>query len=138
MNDEIKGQISTASDLANFDPVVNDLSAFTRQLSTTLTEKEVIALQNIIHNTDSLINETIKSLTISNEVNQIITNIENFSNEDFENSKVIRGKEPYDFYNLFHGPISDSLYHIGQVVAFRRASGNPIPRGVNHFLGIKM
>ena len=58
--------------------------------------------------------------------------------QDFENSKVIRGKEPYDFYNLFHGPISDSLYHIGQVVAFRRASGNPIPRGVNHFLGIKM
>ena len=65
MNDEIKGQISTASDLANFDPVVNDLSAFTRQLSKTLTEEEVIALQNIIHNTDSLINETKNSLTIS-------------------------------------------------------------------------
>ena len=73
------GAIST--ELYDFDPVVKDLGAFTRQLSTTLTEKEVIALQNIIHNTDSLINETKKSLTISNEVNQIITNIENFSNE---------------------------------------------------------
>ena len=73
-----------------------------------------------------------------NNLKESISIIENFSNEDFENSKVIRGKEPYDFYNLFHGPISDSLYHIGQVVAFRRASGNPIPRGVNHFLGIYM
>ncbi len=81
MNDEIKGQISTTSDLANFDPVVNDLSAFTRQLSTTLTEEEVIALQNIIHNTDSLVNETKKSLTISKEINKIVRNIENFSNE---------------------------------------------------------
>ena len=81
MNDEIKGQISTTSDLANFDPVVNDLSAFTRQLSKTLTEEEVIALQNIIHNTDSLINETKNSLTVSKEINKIVRNIENFSNE---------------------------------------------------------
>ena len=81
--------------------------------------------------------DELRSNTLNN-LKESISIIENFSNEDFENSKVIRGKEPYDFYNLFHGPISDSLYHIGQVVAFRRASGNPIPRGVNHFLGIKM
>ena len=43
-----------------------------------------------------------------------------------------------DLYNLFHGPISDALYHTGQIVVFRRASGNPIPKGVNHFMGIKM
>ena len=44
----------------------------------------------------------------------------------------------FDLYNLFHGPISDALYHTGQIVVFRRASGNPIPKGVNHFMGIIM
>ncbi|MAD59519.1 MAG: hypothetical protein CMB81_04210 [Flammeovirgaceae bacterium] len=61
-----------------------------------------------------------------------------YSEDDFNSSKVRFGDQGYDFYNLFHGPISDSLYHIGQVVSYRRSSGNPIPRGVNHFLGKKM
>ncbi len=64
--------------------------------------------------------------------------LDNFSENDFQNNKIIFGKQSYDLYNLFHGPISDSLYHIGQIVTFRRSSGNPIPIGVNHFLGIKM
>ena len=62
--------------------------------------------------------------------------LENYSGDDFDNSKVIFGKQKYDIYNLFHGPISDALYHIGQVVSYRRSSGNPIPKGVNHFMGI--
>ena len=64
--------------------------------------------------------------------------LENYSDDDFKNSKVLFGKQSYDLYNLFHGPISDALYHIGQVVSYRRSSGNPIPKGVNHFMGIKM
>ena len=64
--------------------------------------------------------------------------VENFSKSDFEDNKIIFGDLKFDLFNLFHGPISDSLYHIGQVVTFRRASGNPIPSGVNHFMGIKM
>ena len=79
INDSITGAIS--AELYNFDPVLDDLGVFSRQLSTALTEKEVIALQSIIHNTDSLVNETKKSLMISQEVNKIIKNIENFSNE---------------------------------------------------------
>ena len=81
--------------------------------------------------------EELRNKTLDN-LKESISIIESFTDKDFETSKVIRGNAPYDFYNLFHGPISDSLYHIGQVVAFRRASGNPIPKGVNHFLGIKM
>ena len=61
-----------------------------------------------------------------------------YSEDDFNSSKVRFGDNGYDFYNLFHGPISDSLYHIGQVVSYRRSSGNPLPSGVNHFLGKKM
>ena len=45
INDSITGAIS--AELYNFDPVLDDLGAFSRQLSTALTEKEVIALQSI-------------------------------------------------------------------------------------------
>ena len=64
--------------------------------------------------------------------------VSKYEEDDFQNSKIRFGKNEFDFYNLFHGPISDSLYHIGQIVSYRRSSGNPLPRGVNHFLGKKM
>lgn len=31
----------------------------------------------------------------------------------------------FPFWNQINGPISDALWHCGQVVSFRRASGNP-------------
>lgn len=31
----------------------------------------------------------------------------------------------YPFWNLLNGPIADMLWHVGQVVTFRRSSGNP-------------
>ncbi|MFL2598871.1 MAG: hypothetical protein ACJ0PR_04315 [Flavobacteriaceae bacterium] len=43
----------------------------------------------------------------------------------------------FPIWNLINGPIADALYHTGQVVSFRRTSGNPISKGVNVFLGIK-
>ncbi len=48
------------------------------------------------------------------------------------------GKEKdFPFWNLINGPVSDALWHIGQVVSFRRSSGNPIPEGVNVLTGTK-
>ena len=38
-------------------------------------------------------------------------------------------------WHLFNGPLADALYHVGQIVAFRRASGNPMHPGVNVFMG---
>jgi hypothetical protein len=43
----------------------------------------------------------------------------------------------YPLWNMMNGPLSDALYHTGQIVSFRRSSGNPIPKGVNVFLGKK-
>ena len=43
----------------------------------------------------------------------------------------------FPIWNLINGPITDAIYHTGQVVSFRRTSGNPIPKGVNVFLGNK-
>ena len=31
----------------------------------------------------------------------------------------------YPFWNLINGPIEDAVWHVGQVVSFRRSSGNP-------------
>ncbi|MFY0627695.1 MAG: hypothetical protein JXR07_15465 [Reichenbachiella sp.] len=51
--------------------------------------------------------------------------------------KFQRGDNTNSFplWNLLNGPLSDALYHTGQVVAFRRASGNPINSKVNVFMG---
>lgn len=59
--------------------------------------------------------------------------------EEVKQMQVIfqRGTEQFSFpiWNLINGPISDALYHTGQVVSFRRTSGNPIQKGVNVFIG---
>jgi hypothetical protein len=60
---------------------------------------------------------------------------------DFEQSDIVFGSGDNEFrlpfWNLLNGPISDAMYHTGQVVAFRRASGNPIAKGVNVLTGEK-
>ncbi len=39
------------------------------------------------------------------------------------------------FWSLINGPIEDAVWHVGQVVSFRRASGNPFPSNINLLLG---
>ena len=39
------------------------------------------------------------------------------------------------FWNIINGPISDAIWHCGQVVLLRRASGNPFNSKVNLFSG---
>ena len=60
---------------------------------------------------------------------------------DFEKSDIVFGSGDNEFrlpfWNVINGPMSDAMYHAGQVVAFRRASGNPIPGGVNVLTGKK-
>lgn len=48
-----------------------------------------------------------------------------------------RGEKRHDFpyWHNYNGPIADALWHVGQVVSFRRASGNPIDFRVNVFSG---
>ena len=41
----------------------------------------------------------------------------------------------YPFWNELNGPIADCLWHIGQVVSFRRSSGNPFTEKVSVFFG---
>ena len=40
-----------------------------------------------------------------------------------------------DFWLVINGQMSDALYHVGQIVSFRRTSGNPMHPGVSVFRG---
>ena len=59
--------------------------------------------------------------------------------EDLKGFKVIfqRGENQSEFpyWNMLNGPIADAIYHTGQLVVFRRASGNPVNAGMNVFIG---
>lgn len=41
----------------------------------------------------------------------------------------------YPFWNQLNGPIADALWHVGQVVSFRRSSGNPFNPKANVLTG---
>ena len=58
---------------------------------------------------------------------------------EVESMKVIfkRGENSteYPFWNLLNGPVADAIWHVGQVVSFRRTSGNPFNSNVSVFTG---
>ena len=59
--------------------------------------------------------------------------------KDLKKMKVIfkRGDKvnEYPYWNMINGPIADAIWHCGQVVSFRRASGNPFNSKVSVFNG---
>lgn len=63
------------------------------------------------------------------------------SSKDISEYKIVfkRGEKAteFPFWNQINGPISDALWHVGQVVSFRRSSGNPFPKGVSVLRGTK-
>ncbi|MDH4092997.1 MAG: hypothetical protein OEV24_21240, partial [Cyclobacteriaceae bacterium] len=61
------------------------------------------------------------------------------SDEDLKEYKMVfkRGDttSEYPFWNQINGPIADCLWHVGQVVSFRRSAGNPINNKANVLTG---
>ena len=45
------------------------------------------------------------------------------------------GSSEFPFWNQINGPISDAIWHCGQVVSFRRSSGNPFNSKASVFMG---
>lgn len=41
----------------------------------------------------------------------------------------------YPFWNMLNGPLADAIWHVGQVVSFRRSSGNPFNSNMSLFNG---
>ena len=84
--------------------------------------------------------EALRAATLK-DLQQAATLFLNYSEDEIEGLNIIFEREEkqsrFPVWNLINGPIADALYHTGQVVSFRRTSGNPIPKGVNVFLGVK-
>ena len=61
------------------------------------------------------------------------------SQNDLSDFKLIfksdKGSSEFPFWNNINGPIADAIWHTGQVVLMRRASGNPFNSKVSVFNG---
>lgn len=59
--------------------------------------------------------------------------------KDLSEYKLVfkRGEKESSFpiWNLINGQLTDAIYHTGQLVSFRRTSGNPMNSKVNVFMG---
>ena len=84
------------------------------------------------------------SLTFKEKREETLANLERASRnlitaqtlEDFNIQFIYKGGESdYPFWNNINGPIADALWHCGQVVMLRRASGNPLRKGVSFLRG---
>ena len=61
------------------------------------------------------------------------------TDQEMKNFKIIFKNgdqvEEYPFWNQLNGPIADCLWHVGQIVSFRRSSGNPFNNKAEVFTG---
>ena len=59
--------------------------------------------------------------------------------EELDDFKIVfkgkSGLNTYPLWNQINGPIADAIWHCGQVVSFRRSSGNPFNGKASVFLG---
>ncbi|MDA0196563.1 MAG: hypothetical protein O2887_19075 [Bacteroidetes bacterium] len=74
--------------------------------------------------------QTLENIRIASEV------LKSSTSTDLEEFDIIFGPSvTFPFWNLINGPISDALWHVGQVVSFRRSSGNPFNSKVEVLAG---
>lgn len=96
----------------------------------------VLNKTNDIKEEKNLDYETLRRNTLLNfkRSSEIISKSENLSS-----LKIIFNKggkiSEFPLWNLINGPIEDAVWHTGQVVAFRRANGNPISSKISVFTG---
>jgi len=75
--------------------------------------------------------KTLFNLKEASDIFKKTKNFEDHSIVFLRNSKKVE----YPFWNQLNGPIEDAVWHCGQIVAFRRASGNPISKKISVFTG---
>ncbi|HTH55118.1 MAG TPA: hypothetical protein VL728_03685 [Cyclobacteriaceae bacterium] len=67
------------------------------------------------------------------------TNLRKATNEQMKEFKFIYKDQnqtvEYPFWNMINGPIEDCVWHVGQLVSFRRSSGNPFNGNAEVFTG---
>ena len=82
---------------------------------------------------ESIRNETLQFLEKASK------NFSNLNSEELDQMKIKFNRggtiKSFPIWNLLNGPIADAIYHTGQIVSFRRTTGNPIDSSVNVFIG---
>ncbi|PQJ23514.1 hypothetical protein [Tenacibaculum sp. SG-28] len=86
---------------------------------------ELLPFEQLRFNTLHSIEKTSKLLLKTNDLDQFKTVFSGKGGQEIT----------YPFWNQLNGPIADALWHVGQLVSYRRTSGNPIPGGINFFSG---
>jgi hypothetical protein len=93
---------------------------------------------NEFPDTKSMTFDQLRAKTLDNLYNAS-NNLRKASDEDVKGFKAIfkrqSGTREFPFWNMINGPIADALWHVGQVVSFRRASGNPFTEKISVFTG---
>lgn len=101
------------------------------------TMAHILSLSNVIVNaTLQKVNEKndFSKLTFEQKRKLTLENLKTAADilrtaNDLNEFKIVFKNEKRDFelpfWNMINGPIADSLWHCGQVVSFRRSSGNP-------------
>ena len=90
-------------------------------------------LKNISTEKSSDIDE---DLTFEEKRKRTLLNIKKASEILVESEDISQfDNDRFPFWNIINGPISDALWHCGQVVMLRRASGNPFNSKVSVFRG---
>lgn len=82
--------------------------------------------------------EELRRMTLEN-IKTASDRLNSIKDDELEKSKMIfkgaNGTTEFPFWNLLNGPIDDALWHVGQVVSFRRSSGNPFSDKVSVLRG---
>ncbi len=107
-------------------------------------------IDHILGLSQVIVNATLKvpnggkqpEMTFDEKREKILRNLETASeilrqSDDISQFTIKFGSNEFPFWNNINGPIADAIWHTGQVVSFRRSSGNPFPKGVNVFNGVR-
>lgn len=82
--------------------------------------------------------EELRKMTLEN-IQEASTKMLGKQAEDMENCKVVfqngDNQSSFPYWNMLNGMLSDCIYHTGQIVLLRRASGNPKNPNVSVFMG---
>lgn len=103
-------------------------------------------LNNAVHQVPTIFPSEKESLTFMEKREKTLALLKDISeilkksqDEDLELFKMIfegpSYSTEYPFWNELNGPLADALWHVGQVVTFRRSSGNPFNSQVNVLKG---
>lgn len=86
---------------------------------------------------DSLSFNEMRALTLTNfkKASDILKEAKDLSKFVMKIKRGNGNVEEYPFWNQLNGPIADAIWHCGQIVSFRRSSGNPFPKGVSLLTG---